>query len=100
MTDEFAKLMAFDLTDRTRYTEQVRICFTTLEELTSIERSFRVSLCFYPMVVMARLFKSFAAQPRLAVVTETLRLGWQDLLHFFIIFLSVFSLSLSLSLSL
>merc|ERR1719265_1498509 len=40
---------------------------------------------------MLRLFKSFAAQPRMAVVTETIRRGWQDIVHFLIIFLSVFS---------
>merc|ERR1712178_642985 len=52
---------------------------------------FRTSLCLYPMVVMLRLFKSFAAQPRLAVVTRSIAHGYQDLLHFSIIFLSVFS---------
>merc|ERR1711959_852815 len=40
---------------------------------------------------MLRLFKSFAAQPRLAVVTETISHGFKDLAHFGIIFASVFS---------
>jgi len=43
------------------------------------------------MVVMARLFKSFDAQPRLAVVTRTMVFAGSDLAHFFIVFLSVYS---------
>lgn len=71
--------------------EEIGVFFKSLEEVCNQERAFRTSLCFYPMIVMLRLFKSFAAQPRLAVVTETIAHGSQDLLHFFIIFLSVFS---------
>jgi len=91
LNDEFAKLMDFSTSDRAVYASQVQSCFEALENVCSIERSFRLSLCFYPIVVMIRLFKSFAAQPRLAVVTETLRLGGQDLMHFAIIFCSVFA---------
>jgi len=46
-------------------------------------------LCVYPSIVMLRLFKSFAAQPRLAVVTETLLAASQDMLHFGIVLASV-----------
>ncbi|CAJ1456645.1 unnamed protein product [Effrenium voratum] len=41
-------------------------------------------------VVVVRLLKSFDAQPRLAVVTKTLYTAWKDLLHFFIVFFSVY----------
>lgn len=47
-------------------------------------------LCVYPMIVMLRLFKSFKAQPRLALVTDTLAKASQDMIHFFIVFLSVY----------
>lgn len=50
----------------------------------------QVPLCLYPMIVMLRLFKSFAAQPRLAVVTATLTTAGQDMVHFFIVFTSVY----------
>merc|ERR1719382_1128359 len=42
------------------------------------------------MVVMLRLFKSFDAQPRLAVVTKTLVEASQDMMHFGIVFFSVY----------
>eukprot|EP00442_Polarella_glacialis_P017161 CAMPEP_0115155712 /NCGR_PEP_ID=MMETSP0227-20121206/68045_1 /TAXON_ID=89957 /ORGANISM="Polarella glacialis, Strain CCMP 1383" /LENGTH=848 /DNA_ID=CAMNT_0002566815 /DNA_START=80 /DNA_END=2626 /DNA_ORIENTATION=+ len=45
---------------------------------------------FYPVCIMARLFKAFAAQPRLAVVTRTLTRAAVDLAHFGIVFMSVF----------
>jgi len=61
-----------------------------LELVCSQERLFRTSLCVYPMVVMLRLFKSFDAQPKLGVVTKTLVVSSQDMLHFGIVFFSVF----------
>merc|ERR1719230_300116 len=39
---------------------------------------------------MMRLFKSFAAQPRLAIVTETFVHAANDIMHFFIVFASVY----------
>merc|ERR1712151_574841 len=42
------------------------------------------------MVVMARLFKSFDAQPSLSVVTRTLMKSAQGMIHFFIVFFSVY----------
>jgi len=41
--------------------------------------------------MILRLFKSFAAQPRLAIVTATLHRASTDLLHFGIVFLSVYA---------
>ena len=42
------------------------------------------------MVVMARLFKSFDNQDRLAVVTRTLTGAASDMFHFFIVFFAVY----------
>ena len=56
--------------------------FQALEVTSAEEKRFRLILCFYPMLLLLRLFKSFAAQPRLAVVTDTIKLASQDLLHF------------------
>lgn len=64
--------------------------FEKVDNMMGSERRFRMSLCIYPMIVMLRLFKSFAAQPRLAVVTATLTHAGQDMLHFFIVFMSVY----------
>lgn len=64
--------------------------YAVAEDMFSRERGFRIVICLYPMVVMLRLFKSFSAQPRLAIVTSTLNGASQDLLHFGIVFFSVF----------
>eukprot|EP00931_Biecheleriopsis_adriatica_P084400 TRINITY_DN5821_c0_g1_i1.p1 TRINITY_DN5821_c0_g1~~TRINITY_DN5821_c0_g1_i1.p1 ORF type:complete len:974 (-),score=182.80 TRINITY_DN5821_c0_g1_i1:36-2660(-) len=64
--------------------------FDMVESMVRAESDFRITLMFYPYVVMLRLFKSFDAQPRLAVVTKTLYASAQDMMHFFIIFFSVF----------
>jgi len=64
--------------------------FEKVQSMLLREKEFRMSLCLYPMVAMLRLFKSFAAQQRLAIVTATLSRASQDILHFAIVFLSVF----------
>jgi len=74
-----------------QYNKLVHSFYSSVEEVCEDEKSFRFSLCIYPMMVMLRLFKSFAAQERLAVVTATLVEAANDLFHFFIVFLSVFS---------
>lgn len=70
--------------------ETVTVFFEHIEVMANYEKDFRTSLCIYPMIGMMRLFKSFAAQPRLAVVTKTLSASAQDMLHFGIVFCSVF----------
>jgi len=64
--------------------------FESVESVVLAEADFRFTLMFYPIVVVVRLLKSFDAQPRLAVVTKTLYTAWKDLLHFFIVFFSVY----------
>jgi hypothetical protein len=66
---------------------------TFVELVTSMaaqEKLFRRALSVYPMIVMLRLFKSFKAQKKLALVTDTLAKASQDLLHFSIVFFTVF----------
>lgn len=50
----------------------------------------KLALALYPLVIVFRLFKGFAAQPRLAIVTRTLKSSVGDLLHFLFVFCSVF----------
>mmetsp|Transcript_30013 Transcript_30013/g.69889 ORF Transcript_30013/g.69889 Transcript_30013/m.69889 type:complete len:1307 (-) Transcript_30013:114-4034(-) len=50
----------------------------------------RVFMGVYPALNIVRLFKAFAAQPRLAIVTRTLSASSVDLFHFLLVFLSVF----------
>jgi len=64
--------------------------FQQVEELGYVVRANRFISGFYPVCIMMRLFKAFAAQPRLAIVTKTLALAANDLTHFGIVFLSIF----------
>lgn len=64
--------------------------YAKLENALAVERMLRFQLVLYPLVVMMRLFKSFSAQARLAVVTDTMISAYQDLLHFFIVYFGVF----------
>jgi len=73
-----------------KYIELIHEFYTLVEGMNASERSFRFVLCIYPLVLMLRLFKSFAAQPRLAVVTDTFKTGRIDIIHFFIVFSSVY----------
>lgn len=70
--------------------DNVKVFYDLVEDMLGHERSFRLQMCIYPMVLMLRLFKSFAAQPRLAVVTDTFVEAKSDIFHFLIVFLSVY----------
>mmetsp|Transcript_62699 Transcript_62699/g.149590 ORF Transcript_62699/g.149590 Transcript_62699/m.149590 type:complete len:867 (-) Transcript_62699:49-2649(-) len=48
--------------------------------------NFRLAVAWYLIILVFKFFVSFSAQPRLAVVTTTLRYTFTDLVHFFIIF--------------
>eukprot|EP00928_Gymnodinium_smaydae_P027016 TRINITY_DN21032_c0_g1_i1.p1 TRINITY_DN21032_c0_g1~~TRINITY_DN21032_c0_g1_i1.p1 ORF type:complete len:823 (-),score=163.62 TRINITY_DN21032_c0_g1_i1:94-2562(-) len=87
-----ADLVAYDAStgDRALYQELSISLFAAVETMCEVERTYRFSFCLYPMVVMLRLFKSFDAQARLAVVTRTLYLAAPGLVHFFIVFASVY----------
>jgi hypothetical protein len=89
---EFERLAALDLDviDVEQYEKMNQNFFTSVEALCATEIWYRMSLCFYPAVVMLRLFKSFAAQGRLAVVTRTLYDARIDMIHFFLVFFSVY----------
>lgn len=82
--------ISLDSGDRITYEEQTETFFGLVQEMCGAEKEFRRMLCVYPMIVMLRLFKSFKAQPRLALVTDTMNKASQDMLHFFIVFLSVY----------
>eukprot|EP00438_Fugacium_kawagutii_P030892 Skav215845 [mRNA] locus=scaffold1630:133564:135915:- [translate_table: standard] len=69
--------------------DQVATFYDALETTSAEEKNFRLVMCFYPMLLLLRLFKSFAAQPRLAVVTDTIKLAYQDLLHFGLVSVAV-----------
>jgi len=75
--------------DREAYAAVVMQFYSALEAVCEWEKMMRMSLCIYPVMVMLRLFKSFHAQPRLAMVTETMIQAYQDMLHFSLVFTGV-----------
>jgi len=88
----FEGIAALDVATVTRasYTESLEDFMDLVELMCSFEREYRIAFTIYPMAVMLRLFKSFDAQPRLAVVTRTLVKSQKDMVHFFIVFFSCF----------
>jgi len=72
------------------YREIVSDFADAIVAMLDAERNLRLWLCIYPVVLLMRLFKSFAAQKRLAIVTDTFRMAYNDLMHFFIVFASVY----------
>lgn len=76
--------------DTNLYKQMVQLYFKQLEQNCNYVRYLRLALAMYPVFIVIRLFKSFAAQPKLALVTETMYRAAPDLVHFFIVFASVF----------
>lgn len=79
-----------EATSRSEYREQGKIYFNALEVQAHYSYSFRVTMASYPLVIAMRLFKAFGSQPRLAIITNTLMAASIDLVHFLLIFVSVF----------
>jgi hypothetical protein len=70
--------------------DELGLFLTSIRELGEFLREYRTFLAFYPLLIVFRLFESFSAQPRLAVVTDTLFVAASDLFHFSIVFMAVF----------
>jgi len=51
---------------------------------------YRIFLQWYTLFLILRFFKAFQAQPRLAIVTNTIKNSFTDLTHFLVILISVF----------
>eukprot|EP00931_Biecheleriopsis_adriatica_P021084 TRINITY_DN13896_c0_g1_i1.p1 TRINITY_DN13896_c0_g1~~TRINITY_DN13896_c0_g1_i1.p1 ORF type:complete len:969 (+),score=169.77 TRINITY_DN13896_c0_g1_i1:45-2951(+) len=63
-----------------------------VDDMVLFYESRTFALAAYPFMVIFRLFKAFSAQPRLALVTNTLVAAAVDLFHFGFVFLTVFLL--------
>merc|ERR1712227_394918 len=74
--------------------QQVRDSYWNLyDELDGVletSGAFRTLQALMCIIVMLRFFKAFSMQPQLAIVTETLSRGFVDIVHFLIVFVSVF----------
>lgn len=81
----------FYVEDSSKYKEVASEGFDMLEYLCFFMDRVRILFATYPLVIILRLLKAFAAQPRLAVVTRTLAAAGQNLIHFMVVFISIFS---------
>eukprot|EP00747_Dinoflagellata_sp_TGD_P142207 gnl/TRDRNA2_/TRDRNA2_176215_c0_seq2.p1 gnl/TRDRNA2_/TRDRNA2_176215_c0~~gnl/TRDRNA2_/TRDRNA2_176215_c0_seq2.p1 ORF type:complete len:680 (+),score=114.10 gnl/TRDRNA2_/TRDRNA2_176215_c0_seq2:141-2180(+) len=91
MNDAMTSIGNMDpLEQRAAYEATTRVYYEALEANVNYVRYLKLALAFYPLVIIIRLFKSFAAQPRLAVVSKTIELAAPDLFHFMIVFGSVY----------
>jgi len=78
------------ITARADYTSAVSEYFKSLQANVNYVRILKLLLAGYPLLIVFRLFKSFSAQPRLALVTRTIYMAASDLFHFMVVFTSVF----------
>lgn len=51
----------------------------------------RLCMFWYSLIIMLRFFKAFTGQPRIAVISHTLKLASLDLVHFACVFLVIFA---------
>merc|ERR1719215_110985 len=70
-------------TDRISFFDQIDVIVDQVQK-------FRVMLAVFPCIICSRFFKAFALQPRLAIVTKTLTQASIDIIHFGIVFGTVF----------
>lgn len=90
MNDTLIELGNASLEDRIGYQSKASTYAQALQDNVNYVRILRLLLAVYPSIIILRFFKSFAAQPRLALVTKTLSYSAVDLFHFMIVFTSVF----------
>jgi len=64
--------------------------YDIVDEWVKADSVLRTVLAIYPFIIGMRFFKVFALQPRLGVVTATLRLSFVDIIHFFMVFAAIF----------
>lgn len=91
LNKNLAHLASLDeVSQRAEYRAQARYLTQLIEEEVQNVFAFRRMLAVYPLVNVIRLFKAFAAQRRLSLVTRTLAAAMVDLLHFLVVFGSIF----------
>jgi len=63
---------------------------TQMEEVAALHRWVRVIAFAYNFVLMLKFFKAFQANPRLNIVIKTIQTSAIDIVHFLIVFLTIF----------
>lgn len=76
--------------DTDEYLRSVASLHQEIGFLTGFAELYRVGISYYFLLVGLRFFKAFQAQPRLAIITDTLIGCIVDIVHFFIVFMTMF----------
>lgn len=91
VNEETQALADISLDDTVAYAAQTDAYMKALETVLRYIHRLKMFLAAYPMIIVMRLFKAFAAQPRLALVTNTLITTGVDICHFMVVFGSIFT---------
>mmetsp|Transcript_41578 Transcript_41578/g.90628 ORF Transcript_41578/g.90628 Transcript_41578/m.90628 type:complete len:892 (+) Transcript_41578:73-2748(+) len=78
---EFQKNSYLDMTDKLQ---------AEVSNLAGFLMYYRLCICWYTIIIMVRFFQAFQAQPRLAMVTNTIARSITDIAHFAIVLVLVF----------
>eukprot|EP00929_Paragymnodinium_shiwhaense_P046890 TRINITY_DN2383_c0_g1_i2.p1 TRINITY_DN2383_c0_g1~~TRINITY_DN2383_c0_g1_i2.p1 ORF type:complete len:817 (-),score=222.80 TRINITY_DN2383_c0_g1_i2:272-2722(-) len=76
--------------DKAAYELKVVGLHENMGALGSLLLNYRLFLCWYTVLASLNFLESFSAQPRLAVVTNTLIVAMSDLFHFLIVTFMIF----------
>jgi hypothetical protein len=68
---------------------QYQIFFEHIDMMFTVNHWMKYCMFIYSFALIFRFFKAFAAQPRLAVVAETLSSAQTDIIHLFIVLLTI-----------
>jgi hypothetical protein len=78
------------MAQRDDYMQKVAGLHTEVAAFSVFLTTSRLFVCWYTIMIMLRFFQAFLAQPKLAVVTNTVLKSIPDLLHFIIVLTLVF----------
>mmetsp|Transcript_103260 Transcript_103260/g.266965 ORF Transcript_103260/g.266965 Transcript_103260/m.266965 type:complete len:971 (-) Transcript_103260:50-2962(-) len=71
--------------------DELEAFFEEVDSVRNFYELLRLAATMYPFLVVARIFKAFSAQPRLSLVTVTIQQCAVGLIHFVVVFISIFS---------
>ncbi|CAD7943969.1 unnamed protein product [Amoebophrya sp. A25] len=66
------------------------LLYSQIEKNLALQEDVKLQVLGYLAISLGRMFKGFSAQPRLGLVTNTMYRAGSDIIHFMIVFLSVF----------
>jgi hypothetical protein len=76
-------------TRRLDYLDKIAVLHQNVATMAVFLMWYRLFICWYVIIVMVRFFQAFLAQPKLAIVTNTIIKSMPDVFHFLIVLLLV-----------